>query len=232
MKNIHGIDHFDPEENQSLSDSIHPSHDPVQETDLSLSESLLSPQRNPEEKKPLPKTDLKCLDPLLKANFLKMKLQMVKCKKNRLNNAKRRVRFKSTDCDSDNILDLSIHNKSEAPDSTTTKTDIHLNNNIDNKDSDRDKSFKENLINDNTNNSNSINVKNERDENIDVKKNEFKCQECGKKFSSSKSLKAHTRSCSAPSDSPYNCTLCERRFSDFDSLQKHWKVNHRRQQIV
>ena len=238
MKNIHGIDHFDPEENRSLSDTTQPSHhDQVKETDLSL--PLYSQRRNPD----LPKTDLKYLDPVLKANFLKMKLQMVKCKKNRLNNANRRVRFKPTDCDDSDILDLSTHNKSEAPDTKTTKTDIHLNNNIDNKniDSDsRDKSFKENLFSGaNTENSNSMNVQNERDENNegvlkndDVKKNDFKCQECGKKFSSSKILKTHIRGCSAPSDSPYNCTLCERRFSDFDSLQKHWKVNHRRQQIV
>ena len=235
MKNIHGIDHFDPEENRSLSDTTLPSHDQVKETDISL--PIFSQRRNPD----LPKTDLKHLDPVLKANFLKMKLQMVKCKKNRLNNANKRVRFKPTDCDND-ILDLSTHTKSEAPETTTTKTDIHLNNNIDNKNMDsdsRDMSFKENLFNASTNNSNSLNSQNERDENNggaqknnDVKKSELKCQECGKKFCSSKILKTHMRTCSAPSDSPYNCTLCERRFSDFDSLQKHWKVNHRRQQIV
>ena len=111
-----------------MSDTTQPSHhDQVKETDLSL--PLYSQRRNPD----LPKTDLKYLDPVLKANFLKMKLQMVKCKKNRLNNANRRVRFKPTDCDDSDILDLSTHNKSEAPDTKTTKTDIHLNNNIESK---------------------------------------------------------------------------------------------------
>ena len=59
---------------------------------------------------------------------------MVKCKKDRLNNANRRVRFKQTDCDSDVIIDLSTHNKPDAFNESrdkATKTDVHLNNNLD-----------------------------------------------------------------------------------------------------
>ena len=225
VKNIHGIDHFDPEENRSVSDPTQPSHDQV-EREQARPASPFSPSNQNTNSK----TQLRGLDPVLKANFLKMKLQMVKCKKNRLNNANRRVRFKQTDCDSD-ILDLSTHNKTNAPEGENYKEDIHLNNNLDMNRSERDEELKGTMIN---NHNRTKDLKDEEENNVVdvVKKNEFKCRECPKKFLSNKSLKAHTRTCSAPSDSPYNCTLCDRRFIDFDMLQKHWTVNHRRQRIV
>ena len=230
VKNIHGIDHFDPEESRSVAETTAPSHD-EREGEEAPHESTLS-QRNLST---ISKTELKYLDPVLKANFLKMKLQMVKCKKNRLNNANRRVRFKPTDCDSD-ILDLSTRKNTDAPDELRvkeTKADAPLNNNLDmtlKNRSGSNQNFKEDLHDTKNSLNNTQSSKDEIESN--VKKNEFQCQECAKKFSSSKSLKAHMRTCSAPSDSPYNCTLCDRRFIDFDLLQKHWKVNHRRQQIV
>ena len=229
VKNIHGIDHFDPDESRSVSDTAQPSQEQVEED-----------QESPFSR--ISKSKLNYLDPVLKANFLKMKLQMVKCKKNRLNNANRRVRFKQTDCDSDDILDLSTHNKTDAFNESrdkATKTDVHLNNNLDmihdSRDG-RDKNLKESLF-DKTNNTpnktqNLKDLKEVENNDSNKKKNEFQCQECVKKFTSNKSLKAHMKTCSAPPDSPYNCTLCDRRFIDFEMLQKHWKVNHRRQQIV
>lgn len=228
VKNIHGIDHFDPDESRSVSDTAQPSQEQVQEDQESPFSWMIS------------KSQLNYLDPVLKANFLKMKLQMVKCKKNRLNHANKRVRFKQTDCDSDVILDLSTHNKPDAFNESrdkATKTDVHLNNNLDmilDSRSARDKDFKGGLFDKSNNTPIKTQNLNDEAENNDSnkKKNEFQCQECAKKFNSNKSLKAHMRTCSAPPDSPYNCTLCDRRFVDFEMLQKHWKVNHRRQQIV
>ena len=74
-------------------------------------------------------------------------------------------------------------------------------------------------------------VKDEGAETKDIPKM-YKCQECMKKFLHVKSLKSHQRTCKAPLDSPYSCSLCDRRFLDFEQLTKHWKVNHRRQQLI
>lgn len=63
-------------------------------------------------------------------------------------------------------------------------------------------------------------------------KKRFKCPECPRRFLNMKYLKIHEKSCAAPADSPYKCTVCDRKFMDFDLLQKHWKINHNRQQMI
>ena len=63
-------------------------------------------------------------------------------------------------------------------------------------------------------------------------KKRFKCQDCPRTFLNVKYLNIHEKSCSAPPDSPYKCTICSRCFQDFDGLQIHWKINHNRQKMI
>ena len=248
VKNIHGIDNYDPEESRAAANKNY-----SKVTSEGQNESNNENSENPDD-------NHKIIDALdsdfVKTNFLKMKLEMVKCKKNRLINANKK---KDILLQKDPLNNLGHSKLSE--ESSGNNVDISMNNNL--------KAFSSDLItnydSEEVKNSNSYSLRsNENDvlsnivnneskftkvtESLDVEDKEsriedkgsktkdipkmYKCQECTKKFLHVKSFKSHQRTCKAPIDSPYSCTLCDRRFLDFEQLTKHWKVNHRRQQMI
>ena len=179
----------------------------------------------------------------IKTSFLKMKLQMVKCKKRQLNNATYRnknVRLKQeTKCDdlkSSKLKDdkSGIGQIGTGCSDETERESVNegvFNNNIRTTNRNEGKNMNMKAVASLSEDVNQVENGVKIEKNVDVEKN-YECQDCTKIFQHLKSLKAHIRTCSAPLDSPYLCSLCDRRFIDFDKLQKHWKVNHRRQQMI
>ena len=256
MKNVHSIEHYDVEESRAaavksfdsnISGDISeklvpfsarnvPGDDVDENKGIANCETQVNKLRGRNESN-------KKVDLGIKTSFLKMKLQMVKCKKRHLNNATYRnknVRLKQeTKCD-----DL----KSSKPkddksgigqtgtgcsDETERESVIEgvFNNNIRTTNRNEGKNMNMKAVASLSEDVNQVENGVKIEKNVDVEKN-YECQDCTKIFQHLKSLKAHIRTCSAPLDSPYLCSLCDRRFIDFDKLQKHWKVNHRRQQMI
>ena len=256
VKNVHSIEHYDVEESRAAAVKSFNSN-----ISGDISEKLVPfsarnvPGDHVDENKGITNYEThvnrlgningsnKKIDLGIKTSFLKMKLQMVKCKKRQLNNAtyiNKNVRLKEeTKCDDLKSSKPEDDNSgigqigTECADETKREPVIEgvFNNNI------RKATLKEGT------NMNMKAVANFSEEvilvengvkiekNVDVEKN-YECQDCTKIFQHLKSLKAHIRTCSAPLDSPYLCNLCDRRFIDFDKLQRHWKVNHKRQQMI
>ena len=252
IKNIHGIDNYDAEESRAAANRNYSKcgHDGNQnEHNIDLLKNIEKPDDSD-------KTLDNFESDLVKTNFLKMKLEMVKCKKNRLINANKKKDLLS---EADPFNSPLGHSK--LSESNCNNDDINLNNNLqvfnsdlkmkyDSEEMKNSNSYSlrsienetiSNIVDNEAENSKVsentgvedkiIGVSNEGTETKDIPKM-YKCQECMKKFLHIKSLKSHQRTCKAPLDSPYFCTLCDRRFLGFEQLTKHWKVNHRRQQMM
>ena len=203
VKNIHGLDFYDSEGSRQAA--------------------------NVESEKSNMKVELEqSYGTLSKSNLMKMKIQMIKCKKSQLDNSRPKEVAQE-----ENSLKVKTKTGHCEPPENLSKPNLDLN--INNNDiSQADIS--------------SPNIYSLRSEEIETpsdnklrklkstKKNHkdlcHSCRDCAKKFSNLKSLKAHERTCKAPADSPYICSFCERIFIDFEKLQKHWKVNHNRQQMI
>ena len=219
VKNIHGIDNYDPEESRQAANINY----------FSTLKDLKKDDTDDVVNGGEGGSDYLRQD--LKTNFLKMKIQMVKCKKKRLNNAEKKK--SAMNGDDLNNVESERTNVDPEPGHSDTQLQCSNNNELQKSDENHEKTLEikpesgeETLVS-----QNSIG-EHDSSEQKKTKIKPFKCQECSRHFLNQKSLKSHLRSCNAPSDSPYSCTLCDRRFLDFEKLQKHWKVNHRRQQMI
>ena len=205
VKNIHGLDFYDSEESK-LAANVD-SREANMQLELEQSFGKLS-----------------------KSNLMKMKIQMIKCKKSKLDNSRHRdtddeeeepgysMETQAGHCEprdnlSEQNQDLNMNNNDISQPDISSQNNYSLRSAEDTKDS-------------------STRFRKQKTSKKNVKDLCHSCPDCAKKFSNLKSLKAHERTCSAPSDSPYICSFCERIFIDFDKLQKHWKVNHNRQQMI
>jgi len=231
VKNIHGIDNYDSEESRSAAN-------------INLSSLVNSDKSGNLSITPNDVSETNPISSDLKNNFLKMKIQMVKCKKNQLNNAinNKKVVMKPN-CDNNQVNEVnSGKNSQEESNNSISSCNMTLNNNVKTdlsaEETGGEKSSQLNgLVSTVDCQSTALMIdldsKNqEYSSKSKVPPKKFQCQECSKKFLNSKSLKSHSRGCNAPKDSPYSCTLCDRRFLDFEKLQKHWKVNHSRQKML
>jgi len=230
VKNIHGVEDYHSEESRAAANINQSSYfDPEKRGN-----DFFNPNDDLETNPIDLSTDLK-------NNFLKMKIQMVKCKKNQLNNAinNKKVVMKPN-CDNSQVKEISGHSQIDSKKSNRSNNRT-LNNNVKTNfsSSSEETGEKPSLMNGLEASVDSQNVgqnseKNKQEYSTKSKdtQKKFPCQECSKKFLNLKSLKSHSRGCNAPKDSPYSCTLCDRRFIDFEKLQRHWKVNHSRQTML
>jgi len=203
VKNIHGLDFYDSEESK-LAANVE-----TEKTNMKLEQSY---------------------GKLSKSNLMKMKIQMIKCKKSKLNSSLQR----ETDVEEEALNMKTQTGLCETHDNLSKPNlDLNLNNNdISQTDNSSPNNYSLRSDGNDITKDTSTRLRKQKTNKKSMKDSCHSCQDCAKKFSNLKSLKAHERTCSAPSDSPYICSFCERIFIDFDKLQKHWKVNHNRQQMI
>ena len=202
VKNIHGLDFYDSEESKLAANVEGEAAKTNLKLELEQSYGKLS-----------------------KSNLMKMKIEMIKGKKSQVKNGQPGQLVKG-----DSLVTQS--EPCEAHDDNLSKLNIDLNLNNNNQISQPDISS-QNIPRSEAFISGDYNrLRRQKAEKKTLKDLCHSCQDCAKKFSNLKSLKAHERTCRAPADSPYICSFCERTFINFDKLQKHWRVNHNRQQFI